>query len=172
MAVLGRLPENSSIAPDPPSAEWTQDLASQAGRFLAKVSGSPALPQETELTWPTQSLCLQRLTVPFPAGINSEATAPHPHPHPHPDFRVTGFPVPGFTPYLASSLIKLQLCLKVSLGSLLGGDFAAFPGFWKEGDLKLHSAFSSFGSITHLLSPFITEINSQSLLKGPLYFQL
>lgn len=43
----GCLPENPGIAPDQASAERTQALASQARRFLAKVSGSPALPRGT-----------------------------------------------------------------------------------------------------------------------------
>lgn len=43
----GWLPENLGIAQDQPSAERTQVLTSQASRFLAKVSGTPALPEET-----------------------------------------------------------------------------------------------------------------------------
>ena len=37
--------ENPGIAQDQPSAERTQELASQASRFLDKVRGSPALPR-------------------------------------------------------------------------------------------------------------------------------
>lgn len=61
VAALGRLPENSSIAPDPPSAEWAQDLASQAGRFLAKVEVFAELIQAGRLTPGDQRKGFQRL---------------------------------------------------------------------------------------------------------------
>lgn len=54
----GWLPENLGGAQDQPSAERTQVLASQARRFLAKVSGAPALPGETKVPWRKQRPCL------------------------------------------------------------------------------------------------------------------
>lgn len=54
----GCLPENPGIAPDQAVAERTQALASQTRRFLAKVSGSPALPCGTQVAWREWGLCL------------------------------------------------------------------------------------------------------------------
>ena len=79
MPTPGWLQEDAGgIAQDQPSVEQAQELASQASRFLTKVSETPALPTGDRLplekadllpTWGRGCLCA-RLTHHSPAAVN------------------------------------------------------------------------------------------------------